>query len=258
MPVTILAFYHIKGGVGKTAATVNMAYLAAQSGAPTLLCDLDPQGAATYYFRVEPNVKAATKVFTQGGKHITRNIKATDYDHLDLLPSDLSHRHLTRALENVNRPKRRLRAILAPLFSEYQYIMLDCPPTLTLLAEAIFTAVDRLILPVVPSTLAQQAYEQLQVFFHKKHYDPDKILPFFSMVEKHKIMHRQTMQALWDQDSRFLHHVIPYLADIEKMGLHRAPVAAFAPHSGAAQAYQRVWEECQRRFDAAARTTHQA
>jgi chromosome partitioning protein len=136
--------------------------------------------------------------------------------------------------------------------------MLDCPPTLTLLAETIFTAVDRLIVPVVPSTLARQAYEQLQAFFHKKHYDPDKILPFFSMVEKHKIMHRQTMQTLWDQDSRFLRSSIRYLADIEKMGLHRAPVTAFAPRSGAAQAYQRVWEECQERFDSAARTTRQA
>jgi chromosome partitioning protein len=252
--VTILAFYHIKGGVGKTASTVNMAYLAAQSGATTLLCDLDPQGAATYYFRIKPNVKAGTKVFTKGGKHLARSIKGTDYDHLDLLPADLSHRHLTRELENVSQPKRRLRIILEPLLSAYQYIMLDCPPTLTLMAETIFMAVDRLIVPVVPSTLARQAYDQLHAFFHKKHYDTDKILPFFSMVEKHKIMHRQTMEALWDQDPRFLHNAVPYLADVEKMGLYRAPVTVFAPRSGAAQAYEQVWAECQQRFDMAGLT----
>ena len=258
MPGTILAFYHIKGGVGKTAATVNMAYLAACSGAPTLLCDLDPQGAATYYFRIKPNVKAGTKIFTKGGKHLARNIKGTDYDLLDLLPADLSHRHLTRELENVSQPRRRLRMILAPLLADYQYIMLDCPPTLTLMAETIFTAADHLIVPVVPSTLAQQAYDQLYAFFHKKRYDTDKILPFFSMVEKHKIMHRQTMQTLWERDGRFLRSVVPYLADVEKMGLYRAPLNVFAPRSGAAQAYQQVWEECQQRFDRLARTESHA
>lgn len=255
--MTIIAFYHIKGGVGKTASTVNIAYLAAQSGVPTLLCDLDPQGAATYYFRIKPNVKAGTKVFTKGGKHVARSIKETDYDHLDLLPADLSHRHLTRELEHISHPRRRLRTILEPLLSEYHYIMLDCPPTLTLMAEAIFTAADRLIVPVVPSTLAQQAYDQLHAFFHKKHYDTNKILPFFSMVEKHKIMHRQTMQTLWDQDSRFLRHSIPYLADVEKMGVHRAPVAVFAPRSGAAIACQHVWAECRKRLDRADCTTGQ-
>jgi chromosome partitioning protein len=131
--------------------------------------------------------------------------------------------------------------------------MLDCPPTLTLLAETIFAAVDCLLVPVVPSTLAQQAYEQLGAFFRKKHYNTDKILPFFSMVEKHKAMHRETIQTLRDQDRRFLHSPIPYLADIEKMGLYRAPVSVFAPRSEAAQAYQQLWAECQQRFDTMAR-----
>ena len=56
--MTTLALYSNKGGVGKTAAAVNLAYLAARSGKNTLICDLDPQGAATYYLRVKPKVKA--------------------------------------------------------------------------------------------------------------------------------------------------------------------------------------------------------
>ena len=54
--MTTLAIYSNKGGVGKTAAAVNLSYLAAQTGAKTLLCDLDPQSSATYYFRVMQNL----------------------------------------------------------------------------------------------------------------------------------------------------------------------------------------------------------
>ena len=55
--MTILALYSNKGGVGKTAAAVNLAYLAAQSGLVTLICDLDPQASTTFYFRVKPKLK---------------------------------------------------------------------------------------------------------------------------------------------------------------------------------------------------------
>src|SRR5258708_617205 len=62
-PMPTLAVYHTKGGVGKTATAVNLAYLAAQSGAHTLLCDLDPQSAATFYFRVKPKLTSGIKTF---------------------------------------------------------------------------------------------------------------------------------------------------------------------------------------------------
>jgi chromosome partitioning protein len=62
---TVLATYNIKGGVGKTSAAVNLAYLASRAGAPTLLWDLDPQGASTYLFRVRPKVRG-------GGRNLVR------------------------------------------------------------------------------------------------------------------------------------------------------------------------------------------
>jgi cellulose biosynthesis protein BcsQ len=57
----VLATYNIKGGVGKTSAAVNLAYLAARDGASTLLWDLDPQGASTYLFRVRPKVRGGVR-----------------------------------------------------------------------------------------------------------------------------------------------------------------------------------------------------
>jgi len=61
--MTTLAIYSNKGGVGKTAAAVNLSYLAAQTGAKTLLCDLDPQSSATYYFRIKPKLRSGAKGF---------------------------------------------------------------------------------------------------------------------------------------------------------------------------------------------------
>ena len=246
--VTTLAIFHLKGGVGKTAAAVNLSYLAAQSGEDTLVCDLDPQGSATYYFRVKPKVKSASKVLTKGGKHVLRNLKGTDYDHLDLLPADLSHRNLVLDLDKAKRSKQRLQLAIAPLQGDYSYIMLDCPPTLSLIADNIFTASDRLLVPVIPTTLALRAYEQLLSFMQDQHYDDTKLIAFFSMVERSKKMHHSLMEETIGHDPHFLQSIIPYAADIEKMGLHREPVEVFAPRSRAAQAYRQLWTELQERF----------
>ncbi|MCK5709974.1 MAG: AAA family ATPase, partial [Deltaproteobacteria bacterium] len=67
-----IAIYSMKGGVGKTAAAVNLSYLAASEGASTLLCDLDPQGASTYYFRIRASKSFNTNKFIKGGKHIDK------------------------------------------------------------------------------------------------------------------------------------------------------------------------------------------
>lgn len=243
-----LAIFHTKGGVGKTATAVNLAYVAAQSGAPTLICDLDPQGSATFYFRVVPHVQAGAKVITKGGKHLAQSIKETDYEGLDLLPSDVSYRHFSLALDKVKYGKQRLQESLAPLQALYTYIVLDCPPTLSLLAESILTAADHLLIPVVPTTLSMRAYAQLLAFVYDQDYGAQPMTAFFSMVERSKILHRTVMQETLDHDHRFLHSFIPYAADIEKMGLRREPVGAFAPRSPGALAYTALWQEFQTRL----------
>ena len=86
--MTTVALYCNKGGVGKTAATVNLSYLAARSGKTTLVCDLDPQSATTFYFRVKPKLKRGARGFEKSGKAINRSIKGSDYDNLDILPAD--------------------------------------------------------------------------------------------------------------------------------------------------------------------------
>ena len=76
--MTILALYSIKGGVGKTASAVNLAFIAARNGYKTLIWDLDPQGASSYYFRIKPKIKGGSKDLIAGKQPLDGLIKGTD------------------------------------------------------------------------------------------------------------------------------------------------------------------------------------
>ena len=100
----VIATYNIKGGVGKTTAAVNLAYLAARDGLRTLLWDLDPQAAATYMFRVRPRVKGGGKALIRGTRSLDEAIKGTDFDRLDLLPGDFTYRNMDLLLDAGEEP----------------------------------------------------------------------------------------------------------------------------------------------------------
>jgi cellulose biosynthesis protein BcsQ len=245
--MSIIAVYTIKGGVGKTAAAVNLAYLSAKQGRKTLLLDMDPQGSASYYFRIRSPEKFGAKKLLKGGKHIEDNIRGTDYDRLDMLPADFSYRNLDIALDECKKSSKRLRKVLQPLVEEYDRIILDCPPNLTLLSENIFYAADCILVPAIPTTLSVLALEQLFAFLDEIDQGRDKVRIFFSMVEKRKKMHADMMRSLSDRQG-VLRSVIPYSADIERMGLYRQPVVAALPGSNAAAAYESLWHEIQHNF----------
>ena len=243
--MTTLALYSNKGGVGKTAAAVNLAYLAAQSGYATLICDLDPQASATFYFRVKPKLKRKARGLVGENKPLERSIKETDFENLDLLPADFSHRNLDIVFDHQKKSKRRLDIVLKPLRKEYDLIILDCPPTINILAENIFNASDHLLVPLIPTTLSVRTHEQLLAFFRESGRDPDQVAAFFSMVDRRKKLHREIMTTLSERFDGILQSAIPYLSQIERMGLYRKPTPAFAPNSKAARAYQALWAEIQ-------------
>jgi cellulose biosynthesis protein BcsQ len=241
--VKVLATYNIKGGVGKTAAAVNLGWMAAQSGIPTLVWDLDPQGAATYYFRVKQKIKGGSKGIVRGKHHLDSLIKGTDFENLDLLPSDFSYRHLDLLLDEHKKPTRQLRKLLKPLGVEYGCIILDCPPSISLVSEAVFEAVDALLVPIIPTTLSLRTLQQLTVFAEKQKLNAMKILPFFSMVDRRKKLHQEIVEELPKQYPNLLSAEIPYASDVERMGVHRAPLGSFARQSRSVQAYARLWSE---------------
>lgn len=240
--MTILALYSIKGGVGKTAAAVNLAYLSSCDGFRTLLCDLDPQGSASYYFRIRAPKKFNSKTLLKGGKKVDRAIRGSDYENLDLLPSDFSYRKLDLALGNRTRSKKWLKELLTPFEDEYDFIFLDCPPNITLLSENVFFAADYILLPFVPTPLSLLTYDKLLKFFNKSKLDQTRIIPFFSMVEQQKKVHKDVIREM-EENGHFLECPVPYAADIEKMGIHRQPVACTRPSSKATSSFEELWNE---------------
>lgn len=239
----VFATYNIKGGVGKTSAAVNLAYLAASEGQRTLLWDLDPQGAATFLFRIKSGVSGGAKALVRGRTGMDVPVKATDYDNLDLLPADFSYRNMDLALDRGKSPTRRITELLATVAADYDVVFLDCPPSVSLVSESVLRATDALLVPLIPTTLAVRTYDQLIDFVAAAKAPRPAVLAFFSMVDRRKKLHRESMAALRDGRPGIADAAIPAAAVVENMGPKREPVVVSAPSSEAARAYVALWLE---------------
>ena len=236
------ALFNLKGGVGKTASCVNLAYLAAKDGYKTLLWDIDPQGATTFYYRVKSKQKVLVRDLVGKDAELTESIMSTEYENLDIIPADVSAKALDTKIEEMKSSKKRLVSVLKQLKTEYDFIFIDCPPGLSSLAENIFNAADIVLMPIIPTTLSIRTYHMVKDFFKEKELDLKKMTCFFTMADLRRNMHNEVMEELY-RDKRFFENYIPYLSDVEKMGVHKAPLEEFARSSYAAQCYRELWEE---------------
>ncbi len=241
--MTVIAIYNIKGGVGKTATAVNLAYVSAQEGARTLLWDLDPQGAATFYFRARAKKKNPLERLVQEQRDPRKAIRGTDHEGLDVLPADFSARNLDLLMSGAKKADRGLKRLVKGLRDEYDRIFLDCAPGIGVGAEAVFRAADVLVVPAIPTTLSVNTLHQLERYFRTWDGKVPLVLPFFSMVDRRRAHHREILDDVGSMPFDFLNTVLPYAAQVEKMGTARAPVFLFAPRSKPADAYRELSRE---------------
>jgi cellulose biosynthesis protein BcsQ len=242
-----IAVYNLKGGVGKTAAAVNLAAIAASEGENTLLWDLDPQGSTSFYYRVKPKFKGGAKTLVGKGSEILAAVKETEYENLDLIPADLSIRNMDFHLEEGKNSKKKLAESIKDLAGTYDNLFIDAPPGISLLSENIFHAADYILMPMIPTTLSVRSYDMIIEFFEQNNLDKHKILPFFSMYDARKKMHIDIVSE-FENKKRFLNAAIPYSTDVERMGLFEAPLVSYSTYSKAALAYHQLWSEFLRKM----------
>jgi len=239
----VLSLYNLKGGVGKTSACVNLAYLAAREGAKTLIWDLDPQSSATFYLDKKNKLKGGLEKILKKKSSLEKAIKKTDYENLFIIPAEINHRNVDLVLDDLKKSDTRLKKALADIKGDFDYVFIDAPPMLTLLSENIFNSSDAVISPMIPSVLSERTYLQVKGFFKENKLKPKKLVPFFNMVDLRRNLHKQTLAEFSNGKTQSLKTFIPNSSIVEKMGLHQSPVGEFAPRSKPALAFGALWAE---------------
>jgi chromosome partitioning protein len=247
----IIAVTNIKGGVGKTTTAVNLAYLSAAAGKPTVLWDLDPQGAASYVLRCEATEQASAKKLLAGKRELQELVVPSGYDKLDVLPAHFSYRNFDVHMSERKRPTERLLKMSRALRDVYKVLMLDCPPGISLLSENVLRAADAIVVPLIPSPLSMRMLAQLRDFIAGNDWRDLKLMPFFSMVDRRKLLHQDLIASSREEFPEILRTEVPYWSEIERMSVRRAPLPAYAPGSAAGQIYAELWDEIRGRLEPA-------
>ena len=168
----IVAFLNQKGGVGKTTTCVNMAGYLAQMGKKVLLLDIDPQGNASSNLGFEKDSKPKTiyNVIVDDNT-IEEVIQKTKLENLDIIPSDVDLAGAEIELVQMNNREKIVRNILRKIVNNYDYICIDCPPSLGLITVNALTACDSVLIPIQCEYFALEGLSQLMytIKLVKKH-----------------------------------------------------------------------------------------
>ena len=246
-----IAVYSIKGGVGKTTTSVNLACFLAKSGLSVLLWDLDPQGGSSFFFsRQNHNNNTHGRLFD---RYITIYdvIHSTESYQIDVISNDalfsdqfMNHASRMTAVNFGN--DELLKITLKEVEDDYDVCIMDCSPGRFLLHNNIFHAADLLLIPNLPAPLSIYCNNMLMDSLQEDMSLSKKVLSFYNMVQVHKILHKQYLDNRKDA-SWMLDSFIPFYSDIELIGLTKESLFHQPKESRVSPYYLRLWLEiCER------------
>ncbi|HEV2412564.1 MAG TPA: ParA family protein [Candidatus Saccharimonadales bacterium] len=247
MTAKVIAITNQKGGVGKTTTGINLAYNLAKRGKNVLLVDFDPQGNATSGLGFNKQSLAHTIGDVVTGKIQARQaILTTDYEHLALLPATP---HLANTeVEMTSQENRftRLRQALESL--EYDLVLIDCPPALSLLTVNALVAARYLILPVQAEFYALEGLSQLletvQLIRQGANQNLELLGVVMTMYDSRTTLSKQVFDEVTKHfPDKVFHTVIPRNIRLAEAPSHGVPVAVYDKWSKGARAYKQLAKE---------------
>ena len=236
----IIAIVNQKGGVWKTTTCVNLSYALHLRGKKVLLCDLDPQGNSTSGFGVDKNTSPNTYDVIMNGENPENAVVVTKFG--SIMPTN---RELTGALiELVNTEEREfvLKKALAPIKDKYDYIFIDCPPSLELLTLNALCAADSVVVPVQCEYFALEGLSDLVNTIKQVHanLNPDLVIIGLLrvMFDARMTLQQQVSEQLLEHfGDKVFKTIIPRNVRLAEAPSYGLPGVAFDKSSRGAKAY---------------------
>jgi chromosome partitioning protein len=242
-----------KGGVGKTTTVVNLATYLGLSGERVLVIDLDPQGNATSGFGLDRNGFESTAydaVVDQ--RDLGSLILATKVDGVSLVPSSIALAGAEVELAPVEQRERRLARVLRHAAANFDYVLIDCPPSLGLLTVNALTAADSVLVPIQCEYYALEGLTQLIATIHlvRDHLNPDleiKGVVLTMYDARTNLSADVAAEVRRHLDGAVFDTVVPRSVRLSEAPSHGLPVELYRPDSRGAQAYRELAAELRTR-----------
>ena len=244
----IISVANQKGGVGKTTTTVNLSTILAKKGKKVLLIDTDPQGNATSGLGVSKDVELSVYDILIGDTEFDETLQETAIKNLKVCPSNISLAGAEVQLVSMMSREQRLKTKLDKIKDQYDYILIDCPPSLGLVTLNAFTASDSVLIPVQCEYFALEGLGQLlnTVNLVKKHLNKNLEIEgaLLTMYDARTNLSNQVVKEVKKYfEDKVYKTFIPRNVRLSEAPSYGMPITVYDPRSKGAKAYEKFAKE---------------
>ncbi len=244
----IISVANQKGGVGKTTTTINLSTMLAKRGKKVLLIDADPQGNATSGVGAEKDVEFSTYDILATDVEMEQAVEKTIIKNLLVCPSDINLAGAEVELVSMMSREQRLKEKLADVKNSFDYIIIDCPPSLGLITLNAFTASDSVLIPVQCEYYALEGLGQLinTINLVKKHLNKNLEVEgaLLTMYDARTNLSNQVVKEVKKYfGDKVYKTVIPRNVRLSEAPSYGMPITEYDPRSKGAKSYEKFTKE---------------